>query len=141
MGSPEDNAFVAKVSQGGGYEVAASNVALERAHAEDVKDLASWESHDHSGVNLRLKHLAQRKGVPMPTDLNDEFKARLEKLRAVKDEDFDAAYLADMEEIHDKDEKLFAAEAQQGTEDFKAFAAETDKIVKRHIGALHGLDH
>ena len=50
--------------------------------------------------------------------------------------DFDAAYIEDMKQIHDKDEKLFAQEAKDGSGDFKPFAAETDKIVKRHIGAL-----
>ena len=41
-----------------------------------------------------------------------------------------------MKQIHDNDEKLFAQEAKDGSGDFKPFAAETDKIVKRHIGAL-----
>ena len=45
-----------------------------------------------------------------------------------------------MQAIHDKDEKLFAAEATEGSDAFKTFAHQTDLIVKRHIGALHGLD-
>jgi putative membrane protein len=55
--------------------------------------------------------------------------------------DFDAAYIQDMEQIHDNDEKLFATEATDGSPAYKAFAHQTDLIVKRHIGALHGLDH
>ena len=136
-----DKAFVAKVSQGGAYEVAASKLAVERAHAMDIKDLALAEVHDHEGVGARLKALAMSSGAPMSPMLNDEFKARLAKLRAVAAADFDAAYIADMDQIHDKDEKLFAAEANEGSEAYKAFAHQTDLIVKRHIGALHGLDH
>jgi putative membrane protein len=45
-----------------------------------------------------------------------------------------------MQSIHDKDEKLFAKEAVEGSDNFKTFAHQTDLIVKRHIGALHGLD-
>jgi putative membrane protein len=45
-----------------------------------------------------------------------------------------------MQDIHDKDEKLFAKEAMEGSDSFKTFAHPTDLIVKRHIGALHGLD-
>ena len=45
-----------------------------------------------------------------------------------------------MKKIHAKDEKLFAKEAEEGTGDFKAFAHETDLIVKRHIGSLKGTD-
>ena len=50
------------------------------------------------------------------------------------------AYLDDMKSIHDKDEKLFAQEATDGSDAFKTFAHQTDLIVKRHIGALHGTD-
>jgi putative membrane protein len=136
-----DKAFVAKVSQGGAYEVAASKLAETRAQAMDVKDLAMAEVHDHEGVGMRLKALAASSGAPMSPVLNAEFKSRLEKLKAVSAADFDAAYIADMEQIHDNDEKLFAAEANDGSPAYKPFAHQTDLIVKRHIGALHGLDH
>ena len=136
-----DKAFVAKVSQGGAYEVAASKLAVERAQAMDVKDLAMAEVHDHEGVGARLKALATASGASISPVLNDEFKARLEKLKSASAADFDATYIADMDQIHDKDEKLFAAEANEGSDAYKAFAHQTDLIVKRHIGALHGLDH
>jgi putative membrane protein len=138
--SDTDKAFVAKVSQGGAYEVAASKLAVTRANAMDVKDLALTEVHDHEGVGARLKALATSTGVTISPTLNTEFQARLEKLRATPAADFDAAYIADMQQIHDKDEKLFAAEAKEGSDAYKAFAYQTDLIVKRHIGALHGLD-
>lgn len=139
--SDTDKAFVAKVSQGGAYEVAASRLAVERAHAMDVKDLATTEVHDHEGVGARLKALAISSVAPMSPVLNAEFHDRLEKLRATPAADFDAAYITDMQQIHDKDEKLFAAEANEGSDAYKTFAHQTDLIVKRHIGALHGLDH
>jgi putative membrane protein len=112
-----------------------------RATAPDVKDLAIWETHDHEGVGARLHAVAASTGVSIAPNLNAEFQARLAKLKAVSAADFDAAYIADMEQIHDNDEKLFAAEAQQGSDAYKTFAHQTDLIVKRHIGALHGLDH
>jgi len=107
----------------------------------DVKDLAMAEVHDHEGVGARLKALATASGASISPVLNDEFKARLEKLKSASAADFDATYIADMDQIHDKDEKLFAAEANEGSDAYKAFAHQTDLIVKRHIGALHGLDH
>jgi putative membrane protein len=133
-----DTAFVAKVSQGGMYEVEASKLAEERATTPDVKDVAHTEVHDHNLVNQNLKKLADAAGIPVAKDLNEEFKARLEKLKSASAGDFDAAYIDDMKQIHDNDEKLFAKEAQGGSEDFKVFAHQTDQIVKRHIGALHG---
>ena len=138
--SPADTAFVGKVSQGGAYEVAASQLATQRAKAWDVRDLAIAEVHDHTGVGQRLKAVSTQGGLTIAPNLNAEFTERLAKLRATPPDAFDAAYIEDMKQIHDKDEKLFAAEAQEGSDAFKSFAHSTDLIVKRHIGALHGLD-
>ncbi len=136
--SDVDSVFVGKVSQGGAYEVAASQFAETHAQAQDVKDLSITEVHDHTLVGRRLKEVSAAAKIPIAPTLNAEFQQRLEKLKATPQDQFDAAYLADMKSIHDKDEKLFAAEAQNGTGAFKSFAAETDRIVKRHIGALNG---
>ena len=135
--APVDSAFVGKVSQGGAYEVAASQYAETMAQSQDVKDLSVAEVHDHTLVGNKLKKISAAAGIAIAPELNDEFKARLAKLKSVSKGDFDAAYLDDMKSIHDKDQKLFAQEANDGTGAFKPFAAETDKIVKRHIGALN----
>ena len=135
--APVDTTFVGKVSQGGAYEVAASQYAETMAQSQDVKDLSVAEVHDHTLVGNKLKKISAAAGISIAPELNDEFKSRLAKLKSVSKADFDAAYLADMKSIHDKDEKLFAQESNDGTGAFKAFATETDKIVKRHIGALN----
>ena len=136
--SSADKVFVGNVSQGGAYEVAASKVAVMRATMPDVKDLAIAEVHDHEGVGANLKSISSATGIPIAAELNPEFTQRLAKLKAVPAADFDAAYIADMKQIHDKDEKLFAKEANEGSSNFKTFAHQTDLIVKRHIGALNG---
>jgi putative membrane protein len=138
--SEADKTFVGKVSQGGMYEVEASRLAETRATAPDVKDVASTEVHDHELVGAGLKKAAMQTSIPVAGSLNAEFRDRLAKLKSVPAAQFDTAYIADMEAIHDKDEKLFAQEAMEGTEAFKTFAHQTDLIVKRHIGELHGLD-
>ena|ERR1700678_4004156 len=56
--SPADQAFVAKVSQGGLYEVEAGKVAAGRGTTPVVKDFGLLESQDHEGVNSMLKHVA-----------------------------------------------------------------------------------
>jgi putative membrane protein len=138
--SAGDKVFVGKVSQGGMYEVEASKVAEMKAVAQDVKDQAVTEVHDHELVNAKLKRIATAAGVPVAAQLNPMFQQRLHKLKATPAADFDAAYIADMQQIHDGDEKLFAQEAMEGSADFKPFAHETDLIVKRHIGALQGTE-
>ena len=135
-----DQAFVAKVSQGGAYEVAASKFAVQRAIMPDVKDQALTEVHDHTLVGDELKRISASAGIQIVPQLNPEFAARLAKLKSAVGPGFDAAYTDDMKSIHDKDEKLFAQEAIDGSDAFKTFAHQTDLIVKRHIGALHGTD-
>ena len=138
--SSPDTVFVGNVSQGGRYEVEASKVAEQRASAADVKDQAIAEVHDHQLVNANLKKIADAAGIAIAPELNDMFQQRLATLKAASKEDFDKAYIEDMKQIHDKDEKLFAKEAVEGSAAFKPFAHQTDLIVKRHIGALHGND-
>ena len=134
--SDNDKAFVAKVSQGGAYEVAASQYALTHAHAQDVLDQAATEVHDHTLVGSKLKKISAGAGLPIAPTLNAEFSDRLARLKDGAGQNFDQLYIEDMKSIHDKDEALFAQESRDGSGAFKAFAAETDKIVKRHIGAL-----
>jgi putative membrane protein len=135
--SDADKAFVAKVSQGGMYEVELGKVAETMATSQDVKDFGSTETHDHLLVGAKLKSIVEANGMEFPSHLNPEFQARLDKMKAVPADQFDAAYITDMKKIHAGDGAAFAKEAKDGTNpDLKAFAAETYRIVQRHIGEL-----
>ena len=50
-----DQAFVAKVSQGGMFEVQAGKLAAERGSTQDVRDFGVMEAHDHALVGDKLK--------------------------------------------------------------------------------------
>ena len=135
--SEADKAFVAKVSQGGMYEVELAKVAETKAVTQDLKDQANTESHDHQLVGSKLKAIMEQNGMTFPAALNAEFQARLDKISALPTDKFDAAYVEDMKKIHDADGAAFAKEATGGTNaDLKAFAAETHRIVERHLGEL-----
>ena len=135
--SDADKAFVAKVSQGGMYEVELGKLAETKAVTQDLKDQANTEVHDHMLVGDKLKAIMEANGMEFPKALNAEFQARLEKMSALPAEKFDAAYVEDMKMIHDADGAAFAKEAKGGTNaDLKAFAAETHRIVERHLGEL-----
>ena len=136
--SDADKTFVAKVSQGGMYEVALGKVAEEQGMAQDIKDQGNTEAHDHELVGAKLKSIATGAGLEFPETLNAEFQGRLDKLKALSGTAFDKAYVADMIKIHDADGAAFAKEAKGGSNpDLKAFAAETHAIVERHLGELN----
>lgn len=134
--SQADQAFVAKVSQGGLYEVEAGKVAAMRGTIPFIKDFGLLESQDHEGVNSGLKHIADSTGVSVTPGLNAEFSQRLAKLKGVPAAQFDSYYLADMKQIHNKDEGLFVKEADEGTAAYKVFAHQTAVLVKAHLGWL-----
>lgn len=134
-----DRAFVAKVSQGGMYEVAASKLATRKGSTQDVRDFAVAEVHDHTLVGDKLKKMAGAAGIEFPHPLNAEFSAKLKKLDATQGAAFDEAYMADMAMIHDADGAAFATEGKDSMDaGLKGFAEETHTIVLRHIGAIHG---
>jgi putative membrane protein len=135
--SAADKAFVAKVSQGGMYEVALGQYAGDHGNAQDIEDSGATEAHDHQLVGDKLKAIVEANNVQFPSALNAEFQARLSSLEALPADKFDAAYLADMKKIHQADGAAFAKESKNGTNpDLKAFAAETYRIVQRHLGEL-----
>ncbi len=140
--SDADKAFVAMVSQGGMYEVELGKVAEQVGSTQDIKDQGNTETHDHMLVGDKLKSIAKANGLDFPDKLDAEFQARLDKIKAMTGAAFDAAYIADMKKIHNADGAAFAKEAKGGANpDLKAFAAETHRIVERHLGELEAKMH
>jgi putative membrane protein len=136
--SADDRSFVAMVSQGGMFEVEAGKLAEQNGAAQDIKDLGTTEEHDHQLVGAKLKSIATAAGIEMPAELNAMFQKKLDALKALHGAAFDSSWVKEMSDIHDKDGAAFAKEAASGTNgDLKAFAAETHRIVERHLGALH----
>jgi putative membrane protein len=135
--SDTDKAFVAKVSQGGMYEVELGKLAETKGTTRDIKDQGNTEAHDHKLVGDKLKSIVIANGMKFPKSLNAEFQGRLDKMKALPASKFDAAYVKDMQAIHDADGAAFANEAVSGSNPaLKAFAAETHRIVLRHLGEL-----
>ncbi len=135
--SATDGKFVAMVSQGGMFEVAAGKVAADQGSTQDIKDQGNTEVHDHKLVGDKLTSIASANGVKPADSLNPKFQKELDDLKALSGPAFDSAYLRDMADIHAKDGAAFAKEAEEGSNaDLKAFAVETHRIVVRHIGEI-----
>ncbi len=135
--SAADRNFIAMVSQGGMFEVEAGQVGATQGSTQDIRDQGTTEANDHTLVGAKLKDIASAAGVSFPDSLNAQFQKELDDLKAQSGRSFDELYLRDMKTIHAKDGAAFAKEAKSGTNpSLKAFAAETHRIVLRHIGEL-----
>jgi putative membrane protein len=138
--TPDDKAFVAKVSQGGMFEVAAGRLAVVKGSTQDIRDFAIAEVHDHMLVGAKLKRISARHGITFSPDLNADFSAKLQHLSSLSGVAFDKAYLSGMATLHGMDGAAFAKEgANGGTPDYRAFGVETHRIVLRHIGAIQAV--
>ena len=138
--SAADRVFIATVSQGGMFEVQAGQLAADQGSSQDIKDSGATEAHDHKLVGDRLASIAADAGITFPETLNADVTKELADLKSKTGSAFDASYLQDMEAIHAKDGAAFAKEAANGSNPkLKVFAAETHRIVLRHIGELKAL--
>ncbi len=139
--SAADKAFVAKVSQGGMFEVSAGKLAATRGSTQDIRDLGTTEQHDHTLVGGKLLSIITPLALPHSPTLNAMFKAKIATLEALSGKAFDRAFVLTMDDIHNKDGAAFAQEAASGSNsDLRTFASETHRIVVRHLGALHAID-
>jgi putative membrane protein len=137
--TPADRAFVGKVSQGGMFEVNAGKLASAKGSTQDIRDFAAMELHDHMLVGDKLKTLSAGEGITIAIAPNAEFAGKLKTLQGLSGAAFDEAYMMDMATLHDADGAAFLKEsAGGGSPAFRAFGAETHRIVQRHIGAIHG---
>jgi predicted outer membrane protein len=134
--SSADRKFVGKVSQDSLYQSEASKLALQQASSASVKGLAAAELKEHDRINTVLSKLAAHSEVPSSSTLNEDSWHRLETLKSSSPKDFDAAYLADMQQIQQQDEPLYADEAAHGTNNFKGFAAQADQLTRNDIGVM-----
>lgn len=138
--SADDRSFVATVSQGGAFEVRAGEIATEKGTTQDIKDQGATESHDHKLVGEKLNSIASANGIQIDAKLSVDFQKEISALKKLSGFEFDQAYLKDMEAIHAADGAAFAKEAKAGTNpQLRDFAAETHRIVVRHVGELKAI--
>jgi putative membrane protein len=135
--SADDRSFVATVSQGGAFEVRVGEIAAQKGTTQDIKDQGTTESHDHKLVGEKLKSIAATNGIEIDGKLNSDFQKEISAWKKLSGFEFDQAYLKDMEAVHAADGAAFAKEAKSGTSPaLRDFAAETYRIVERHVGEL-----
>jgi putative membrane protein len=136
--------FVTKAAQGGLTEVAVSKAAAASSQDPKVKQFAEQMVRDHSKANDELSSLAKSKGLQVPTSLDAEHQAIVQKLSNKKGAEFDAAYTKQMKEDHAKTVALFQSAAKSSDSDLAAFAKKTLPTLMEHKrlasdlpGAMH----
>jgi putative membrane protein len=128
-----DEQFITKAAQGGLMEVEVGKLAQEKGSSNEVKEYGKKLEQDHSKANEQLKHLAETKNVPMPTDMGPE-KAAVDKLRALSGDQFDKAFLKMAVKDHKKDVNEFQKQSTNSMDsDVKEFASKTLPTLQQHL--------
>jgi putative membrane protein len=138
--SSDDSSFVKNAAEGGQAEVEFANLALKKSHNSDVRAFASRMVQDHSKANMKLKEVAQSKGVKTPTGIGVENNAELLKLKALSGSTFDKSYVDMMVDDHKKDVADFQKESEGGADDaVKKFATDTLPTLQEHYKLVQEL--
>jgi putative membrane protein len=139
MEAPDPATFVKKAAQGGLTEVALSKAAAENSQDPKIRQFADQMVRDHSKANDELASIAKSKGLEVPTSLDSEHQAIVQKLSDKKGAQFDAAYSKQMKEDHAKTVALFQSATKSSDLDLAAFAKKTLPTLSEHKRMAGGL--
>src|ERR1700760_2948323 len=88
-----DESFYKKAAEGGIAEVEQGQLAQEKSGSAAVKDFGSMMVKDHSAANEKLKAIASKKGIDLPTSSSVSQMATKTKLQVLSGDTFDKSYV------------------------------------------------
>jgi putative membrane protein len=126
--------FVQKAAQDQQAEIALGRLAKTKASNDSVKQFAERMIEDHMKTNQEVLQLAARKGIEIPTEMNQQQKERHKELLHLSGKDFDQSYISYVLFDHMKDVHEFkqSAEILQDPQ-VKQWAAGTVPVLEHHL--------
>jgi putative membrane protein len=135
-----DAAFYKKAAEGGIAEVNLGKLAQDKSPTPSVKEFGAMMVTDHTAANDKLKAIAERRNIKLPTSPSVGQLATNTKLEVLSGSAFDESYIKAMVEDHEEDIKLFQKEANSGQDaDAKAYAAATLPTLKGHLKKIQAI--
>jgi len=133
--------FVTQAATTDMAEIELGQLAMKNSQDASVKKFAEQMVKDHTATSAKLKSIAAKDNLTLPTALDSEHAAVKSKLAALKGKDFDQAYGMEMAKGHEKAVALFESASQNTavTGDLKQFAVSTLPKLREHKGMAHDL--
>ena len=140
--SASDASFLKKATQSGLFEVSGGNLALKKSKNTEVQKFAKMMVEDHGKSVQKLKALAQKKNVELPSEPNFMQKGSLMLLGTYSTKSFDQSYSENIGvEAHEKTVELFEEAIKTSADaDIKQYATEGLPKVKHHLEMAKKLD-
>ena len=112
--SKKDKKFAECAAKDGLMEVKLGQLALTKASNAEVKKHAQMMVDDHTKANDELKGVASKKGIALPTALDEKQQKSYDKFAKLDGKKFDKKYSKCMVKDHKKALCLFKKEAKKG---------------------------
>jgi len=129
-----DRDFYAKAAAGGMAEVETGALAQVKGNSGAVREFGEMMVRDHTEANDKLKQIAGRKNIELPTEPDAKHKAKKQELEAVSGAAFDTAYIQAQVSDHEATESLLKRQIESGTDpEAKAWAREALPTVTAHL--------
>src|SRR5450432_2085339 len=104
-----DASFYKKAAEGGIAEVEQGKLAQDKSPTASVKAFGAMMVTDHTAANDKLKAIADKKSIKLPTSPSAGQMATKTKLEVLSGSTFDKSYIKGMVEDHEEDIKEFQA--------------------------------
>ena len=142
-----DSAFYKKAAEGGIAEVELGKLAQDKSPTASVKEFGAMMVTDHTAANDKLKAIAAKNHIKLPTSPSMGQMATKTELKVLSGKAFDKSYIKGMVKDHEEDIKEFQTESASGQDpDAKAYAVATLPTLQAHlkkiqeIAAAQGVD-
>jgi putative membrane protein len=138
--SSSDRDFITKAAQGSMLEVALGSDASQKGMSPAVKQFGDRMVKDHGKADSELKELAAKKGITLPTELDDEHKKEIQKFAKLSGKEFDAEYSKLMVDDHQSDVKDFQKESKDAKDpDLRNWAASKVPVLEQHLSMANSM--
>lgn len=138
--SSSDRLFMERAAQGNMAEIRLSQLALQRASSDEVKQYAQQMIDQHTQANNQLMQLARQKNVTLPRQLDAQHQQIERQLQRLSGASFDQAYMRAMVNDHAQTAALFQRQTEQGKDrDVVAFASQLLPAIQQHYAMANSM--
>ncbi|MGH3758907.1 DUF4142 domain-containing protein [Actinophytocola sp.] len=133
-----DREFLTVIRFANLWEIPMGKLATERGTKQEVKDAGEVMLADHTALNVTVKELADKYGVPLPSQPTSSQQAWMAEISARSNgEDFDRTFADRLRAAHGSVFNLIA-EVRAGTSNstIRDFATDANNIVMKHMSLL-----
>jgi putative membrane protein len=145
LGSPavaafNDQSFANAAAQGGLAEVAAGQLAEQKAASPQVKQFGQTLVADHTESDAGLQQIAKQKKLTLPTEPSEDQKSEMQKLQGLSGSAFDRQFVQDQIKDHQEDIQMFEQEAATGKDGtLKAYSEKVLPVLRKHLQIAESL--